>query len=520
MNELLTGLNHAVTVYQAYRFGLDPTPRQERDLARHAGAARFAYNWGLALVKACLNQREAEKSYGVAGQLLTSVPWNLYELRKRWNTAKCEVAPWWRECSKEAYNSGLDSLARALSNFSDSRSGKRGGRQVGFPRFKSRRASQASCRFTTGVMRIESDRKHVTLPRLGTIKLHESARKLARRIEAGTARILSATVSRDSRGRWHASFTCEVIRLAVRPACVRRVGVVIGVDAGVHALAVLSQPVAGLSDDEGKRVNPRRLTAVASRLRRMQRHAARQRGPYDPATDSRRQPSKRWLGTSRRIGRLYGRIRDARTDDWHKLTTALAQRFDTIVVEDLGVAGMLAAPKPKPVGNGGYLRNGRAAKRGLARSLSDAAPAKLRRQLSYKTGWYGSHLHTADRFYPSSKICSACAAVKPKLPLSQRLFRCDTCGLTLDRDVNAARNLAQLVAGHGTGSASETGGPHAANARGDQVRPAPQQRDGHRSMKREARTASPAGQTGSLRPQGRSVQVIPGQSECRPFGQR
>lgn len=501
-------MSQAVIVNQAYRFGLDPTPTQDRDLARHCGAARLAYNWGLALVKACLAQRDAEKSYGVAEGLLTPVPWSLFELRKRWNQAKAEIAPWWRECSKEAYNSGLDALARALRNFSDSRKGRRAGKPVGFPRLKAKRRARAACRFTTGVIRVEADRQHVTLPRLGTIKLHESARKLARRIEAGTARILSATVSRDSRGQWYLAFTCEVNRRIGRPAHVRHVGAVIGVDAGVNSLAVLSQPVTGLSDPDGKIANPRRLAAVAARLRRMQRHAARQRGPFDPATGTRRPPSRRWHDSQRRIGRLHGKVRDARNDGWHKLTTALAQRFDTIVVEDLNVAGMMAATKPNSDGNGGWARNGRAAKRGLARSLADVAPAQLRRQLSYKTGWYASTLHLAPRFYPSSKTCSTCAAVKPKLPLAQRLFTCNSCGVTLDRDINAARNLAQLVTGHGTGSAPETGSPHAANARGDQVRPTPHQQGGHRSMKREARTSPQLDQTGSLRPRGRSTPII------------
>jgi len=500
-------VNTTMMVNQAYRFALDPTPVQERDLARHAGAARFAFNWGLAVVKACLGQREAEMSYGMPTELLTAVPWNLYGLRRRWNQAKHEAAPWWRECSKEAYNSGLDALARALRGFSDSRAGKRAGKWVGFPRFKSRRRCRAACRFTTGVIRVEADRQHVTLPRLGTIKLHESARKLARRVEAGTARILSATVSRDSRGRWHVAFTCEVTRQARPPGHVARAGAVIGVDAGVTSLAVLSQPVAGLSDHDGKIPNPRRAARQAARLRRLQRHAARRHGPYDPVTRSRQVPSRRWQDTTRRIARLHGRIRDARADRWHQLTTMLAQRFDTIVVEDLNVTGMLAAPQPKPDGKGGFTRNGRAAKRGLARSLADAAPAELRRQLTYKTGWYGSALRLAPRFYPSTKTCSRCSAVRPKLSLSQRTFICDTCGLTLDRDINAARNLAQLVVGHGTGSAPETGSINAANARGDQVRPAPQQRDRHRSLKREARTAQ-ADPTGSLRPQGQSAPII------------
>lgn len=292
------------------------------------------------------------------------------------------------------------------------------------------------------------------------------------------------------------------------PGHVARAGRIIGVDAGVTCLAVLSQPVPGLSDDDGKIPNLRRLAGVAGRLRRLQRRAARQTGPYDPASLTRRQPSKRWQATQRRVGALHGRVRDARADGWRKLTTALAQRFSIVVVEELNVTGMLATPRPKPDDNGGHTRNGRAAKRGLARSLADAAPAQLRRQLTYKTSWYGSNLLVAGRFYPSSKTCSDCQTVKPKLSLSERTFTCHTCGLTLDRDVNAARNLAQLAAGHGTGSAPETGSLTAVNARGDLVSPALHQQDGRKSAKREARTAHAADQTGSLWPQGQSAQTI------------
>src|SRR5664280_2388503 len=103
----------AVTLL-AYRFALDPTPTQVANLASHCGAARVAYNWGLAHVKAVMGQREAETTYGVPIEALTpAVSWSLYSLRKEWNTAKGEVAPWWGECSKEAFNTGLDGLARS-----------------------------------------------------------------------------------------------------------------------------------------------------------------------------------------------------------------------------------------------------------------------------------------------------------------------------------------------------------------------------------------------------------------------
>jgi putative transposase len=189
-----------VTVLQAYRFALDPTARQQGSLASHTGAARFAYNWGLELVATRLEQRKIDPS--------AQVPWTLPDLRLEWTRAKHDVAPWWAENSKEAYNSGLDALARALKNWTDSRNGRRKGSPMGFPRRKAKRRARVACRFTTGAIRVLPDRKHVQLPRIGVLKTHESTRKLARRLEQGTARILAATISRQA-DRWFVSFTSK-----------------------------------------------------------------------------------------------------------------------------------------------------------------------------------------------------------------------------------------------------------------------------------------------------------------------
>jgi putative transposase len=202
---------------RAYRYALDPTPGQQRVFWSHAGGARKAYNTMLALVKAVMGQRAAERTYGIAGDGLTpAMNWSLAGLRKEWNRRKAVHAPWWAENSKEAYNTGLDALARGLAAWSKSRKGARAGKPAGFPQFKTRRA-RASVRFTTGAIGVEPGRHHVTLPRLGRLKTHESTRKLARRIEAGTARILSATLSCDSSGRWHVCFQTLVQRAEERP---------------------------------------------------------------------------------------------------------------------------------------------------------------------------------------------------------------------------------------------------------------------------------------------------------------
>ncbi|MDX3658772.1 IS607 family element RNA-guided endonuclease TnpB [Streptomyces sp. ID05-26A] len=396
---------------QAYRFALDPGPALERALRSHCGGQRRAFNWGLARVKANLDQRAAEKTYDLSEtQLTPSVSWSAYGLRKDWNQAKDMVAPWWAENSKEAYSSGLANLATALGNWADSRKGTRKGRGLGFPRFKGKRAG-LSCRFTTGAFGLAEDRRHVKLPRIGLVRTHESTRKLARHVARGTARIRSATVSYRC-GRWFVAFSVEITRADPAPV---RPGSVVGVDLGVTSLAVLST---------GETVaNPRHLDVARRELRRLQRQAARRTGP-DRRT--RQKPSARWRKTQARITRLHSAITNARRDGLHKLTTRLVRTHGTVVIEDLNVAGML--------------RNRR-----LARHIAGVGMAELRRQIEYKAGWAGVRVHVADRWYPSSKTCSDCGVVKAKLRLSDRLYRCDACGLVLDRDLNAARNLAALA---------------------------------------------------------------------------
>ena len=434
-------------VIQAYRYALNPTPQQRRTLASHCGAARFAYNWGLDLVKDRLDERKRG--------LDVELPWTLLALRREWNRAKSDVAPWWSENSKEAYNSGLDALARALKHWSDSKHSKQNGPRVGFPRFKGKRRARLACRFTTGAIRVEPDRHHVTLPRLGRIRTHESTRKLARRLEAGTARILNATISRTA-DRWFVSFTVEVHR-AVPPttSAAQRQGGTVGVDVGIRHLAVLSN---------GETIsNPRPLDRAQRRLRRLNRQLARRCGPRS-SDGIRLAPSVGWRQTRQRLARAHARVACIRRDGLHQLTTRLATSHDTIIIEQLNIAGMV--------------RN-----RHLARAIADAGFAELRHHLVYKTTWYGSVLVTADRWYPSSKICSACGVVTAKLPLSERTFECQACGVTIDRDLNAARNLAALVHDLVAGS-----GPETRNARGGDGSPG---LVGQTPLKREAGTSNP-----------------------------
>ncbi len=249
------------------------------------------------------------------------------------------------------------------------------------------------------------------LPRIGLVRTQESTRKLARRLEAGIARIRSATLS-FQRGRWHVSFSVEL----PDPAPAQRTGDrVVGIDLGIKSLAVLST---------GEVVpNPRHLDGALGAVRCAQRRCSRRRGPDRRA---RQAPSNRWRKAKARVTALHTRVANQRRDGLHQLTTRLVACHDTIVLEDLHVAGML--------------RNHH-----LARAISGLGMAELRRQLQYKATDAGAHVVIADRWYSSSKTCSACGAVKAKLTLAQRQFVCESCGTRLDRDHNAARNLAAFA---------------------------------------------------------------------------
>jgi putative transposase len=380
---------------QAFRFALDPTRAQEGALRSHAGAARFAWNWGLGK---CAERYEAERKW-----------YSGVDLHKLWNAEKKAdpALAWWGENSKCAYQEAFRDLDRALRAFSKSRKGQRGGKRLGFPRFKKRGKCRDSFRFGAGVMRCAE--KTVTLPRLGIVRTHEDTAELSRRLQEGTARILSATVSRTAQ-RWFVSFTVETERQV--PQSHARPGSAVGIDLGVTTLLTGADSTGRVLKVTG----PKPLRTSLRRLRRANRaHSRKQRG----SGGSRK--------SAARLARIHARVANIRADALHKATTDITRRYETVVVEDLNVAGMTL-------------------NRRLARSVSDQGFGSARRMLAYKSAWSGGALVAADRWFPSSKTCSACGAVKAKLTLAERTFRCEHCGHEEDRDVNAAQNLLYLAA--------------------------------------------------------------------------
>ncbi|MBS4728449.1 IS607 family element transposase accessory protein TnpB [Mycobacterium sp. SM1] len=378
----------------------------------HFGARRKAFNWGLAQVKADLDAKAADPGHEPVG-------WDLGSLRWAWNRAKDMVAPWWAENSKEAYSSGLADLARALQNWSASRNGTRRGRRVGFPRFKSARRDAGRVRFTTETMRVEDDRRTITVPVIGPLRSKENTRRVQRHVASGRARILSVTLSQ----RWGRLFVSigYALRTPATAPTVASPTVVAGIDLGVRALAT----VATLDTATGEQTiteypNPVPLKATLAARRRAGREL------------SRRIPGSRGHRAAKaKLTRLDRRCVHLRRQAAHRLTTELAGGYGHIVIEDLDVAAM-----KRGMGRRAYRR-----------AVCDAAMGSIRPMLAYKTARHGAVLTVADRWFPSSQIHHGCAQPdgtacrligKGRI---DKLLVCPRTGDIVDRDRNAALNL-------------------------------------------------------------------------------
>lgn len=290
------------------------------------------------------------------------------------------------EVSSVPLQQALRHLQAAFANFFAKR--------AKYPAFKSRKRSRASAEYTRSAFRWKDGR--LFLAKMdGPLNIVWS-RRLPEGAEPSTV-----TVSRDAAGRWFVSILVEEKIRPLDPSGNR-----VGVDAGVTALVTLST---------GEKVtNPRHERRDWRKLAKAQRALARKR-----------KGSKNREKARLKVARVYARITDRRRDFLHKVTTRLVRENQVIAVEDLTVRNMV--------------RN-----HSLARAISDASWRELRSMLEYKCAWYGRTLVTVDRWFPSSKLCSACGTLQEAMPLNVRSWEC-ACGAVHDRDVNAARNI--LAAG-------------------------------------------------------------------------
>ncbi|MFH8930820.1 RNA-guided endonuclease InsQ/TnpB family protein [Streptomyces pristinaespiralis] len=271
------------------------------------------------------------------------------------------------------------------------------GRRAKYPRFKSRKRSRRSAEYTTSGFRFRDGR--LTLAKMAEPLDIVWSRPLPEGASPSTV-----TVSQDSAGRWFVSMLCDDPSVEPLPATDTAVGVDVGLD---HLLT--------LSTGE-KIANPRHERRDRARLARAQRQLAR-KAKGDGANRAK---------ARQKVAKVHARIADRRRDGLHKLTTRLVRDNQTIVIEDLTVRNMVKNHT-------------------LARAISDASWSKFRSMLEYKAAWYGREVIAVDRFFPSSKMCSACGTLARRMPLSVRTWTCDSCGAVHDRDVNAAKNL--LAAG-------------------------------------------------------------------------
>lgn len=377
-------------------------PADHAPVASHFGARRFAYNWALARVKADMDAKHADPSH-------VSTSWTLFDLRKAFNDAKDTDAPWWQANSKEAYAAGIADLVRALDNWKASKTGARKGKKVGFPRFKAKHRDHGRLRFTTGAMRLDPDRRHIVLPRIGALRSKENTRCLQRYLSNGRARILSMTLS-EQWGRLFVSISYAQRITHAAPAPTKP-DERVGVDLGLRTLATCT-------DTDGVvtvHANPAPLRATLAERRRAGRSL------------SRRIPGSRGHEQAKAtLARLDRRAVNLRREAAHQLTHELAATYGEIVVEDLDIAAM-----KKSMG-----------RKAFRRSVSDAALGLIRPMLVDKTRRHGSTLVVADRWFASSKIHHGCRCrLVERRKLDKRLQCAVNPTVWVDRDENASANL-------------------------------------------------------------------------------
>ena len=365
-------------VTRGYKYALRVNNKERTLLHQCAGTSRFSWNWGLA-------QRIKRFKSNTGNDRFTDA----MKQHKKINQLKKTAFSWMYNYSKCIPQEALRDLDQAFKNFINGR--RKQGFTVGFPKFKKKNGCKDSFRLT-GVIRFYPEHKLVQLPRLGKLRLEEKPSLPIR------GRILSATVSRTA-NRWYVSATIEEPRPNPQPVQ----GEVLGLDAGLSRFGFLSNGLPLPS--------PKFLLRRLKKLRRLSK--AHSRKKLD---------SKNRKKSAINLSRFHKRVSDCRHDFLHKTSLTLAKNHSVLIVEDLHVKGLSMNKKQ-------------------SKYWQDLAHGEFQRFIRYKTSWYGSLLVSVPRFFPSSKLCSNCLSYHSDLQLKDRTYVCSLCGLTIDRDLNAARNL-------------------------------------------------------------------------------
>ena len=388
-----------------YNYRLVPAPRHVAPLARLFGCARVVFNDGL---------RARQEAHEAGLPYITDA-----DLSARLTAAKkTPERAWLNEVSAVVLQQALADLNAAYRNFFASVTGKRKGRKVAPPRFRSRKDRRQAIRFTANARFKVLPSGKLRLPKIGDVPVRWS-----RPLPSEPS---SVTIIKDAAGRYFASFVIETDP-AADAARFPDAAAEVGIDLGLAAFAVLS--------DGTVITAPKFLRRAERKLRRLQQALSRK------AKGSANREKAR-----ARVARAHARVADSRRDFHHKTSTTIIRDSQAVYVEDLCVAGL------------GRTR--------LAKSVHDAGWASFTSMLEYKARLHGRMFARTGRFEPTSQVCSACGVKDGPKPLSVREWACAGCGAVHDRDVNAARNVLRL--GQGAAGRAET-----LNACGGQVRPGP-----------------------------------------------
>jgi putative transposase len=370
-------------IQRAFKTELDLNNQQITACRKHAGAARWAYNCGLA---------RKQEAYRMTDTMPSAI-----DLHRELNALKQTTVLWLYEVSKCAPHEALRNLDTAFAHFFRRVKLKQQGTlrgKLGYPQRKTRKRGPGSFRLTGAIVVFPNA---IQLPRLGRLRLKECG------YLPTAAHILSATVSEHA-GHWYVSVLVEQERITLANS-----GPIVGVDLGVKTLASLS--------DGTIEANPRHLRSCLKKLSRLQRAVSR----------------KQKGGCNRkkavtRLATIHRKVARQRANTLHHLTSRLAKTNSTVVIEDLNVSGMLKNHH-------------------LAQASGDVGFYEFRRQLTYKALWYGCQVVVASRWEPTSKTCSGCGWVDESLQLGDRTFHCRNphCRQVMDRDLNAAINLVKLA---------------------------------------------------------------------------
>lgn len=351
----------------SYKFRLYPTKKQKVSIAKTIGCCRWIYNYAF---------DERNSVYKLENKIL-----NYYDQSKELPALK-EEYPWLKEVDSTALQSSLKNLDTAFKRFFK--------KESKFPKFKKKRDARQSYTSRMGIKIV--DDKYIQLPKLGKVRCKFSKKVIGK--------ILSATVTQTSNGKYFVSLCCRVDDLPHYPKNNKSVGI----DLGVKDMFVTSDGAAYL--------NHKYLSKSEKKLARAQRRLSRKQ-----------KDSNNYGKAVRKVARIHEKVRNQRQDTIHKYTTELVYNYDTICIEDLATANMVKNHK-------------------LAKGISDASFGEIKRQLQYKCNWFGRELIIVDRFYPSSQLCSECGHQNPDVKnLKVRRWICPNCGSVLSRDFNAAKNI-------------------------------------------------------------------------------